>query len=549
MMAPEHIALVYQSIELPSTERVTSVLIMRCCPLGNPTVEIDNSYAVIDLFAGPGGLGEGFGSLRHPTSINQYAFRTAVSIEKDPTAHRTLQLRHFYREFVPDAVPEDYYHYLEGTISLEDLYERHPAAASSAKLSTWLCELGVESHEHVRNRISHALNGRQKWVLVGGPPCQAYSLAGRSRMKSNPGFADDPRHFLYKEYLRILGHHKPPVFVMENVKGLISSKVQGHYVINDILQDLSHPALAVGDNNSDVEYRLYSLSQVGLMGFDTDPSAFVVKAEDYGIPQARHRIFIVGIRSDIALTPQTLMKSTTRTNVRDVIGDLPKIRSSVSGMADSRVLWMETLADVVHQPWFINGKANGQADLNAITEKVLASIGQEDLERSSTCYSAPLTLANWFGDDRLKVLVSHESRSHMVSDLHRYLFATVYAQLKHTTPKLRDFPKELLPNHKNVQVEETAYIFEDRFRVQLPDGPATTITSHISKDGHYYIHYDPTQCRSLTVREAARIQTFPDNYKFEGNRTAQYHQVGNAVPPLLARKIAEIVFDVLERMG
>jgi len=155
-------------------------------------------------------------------------------------------------------------------------------------------------------------------------------------------------------------------------------------------------------------------------------------------------------------------------------------------------------------------------------------------------------LSDWFKDERLTTLSSHESRGHMPSDLHRYFFAALYAGLKGISPKLSDFPEELLPIHKNVEQGVSGKMFSDRFRVQLSNAPSTTITSHISKDGHYFIHYDPVQCRSLTVREAARLQTFPDNYKFEGMRTAQYHQVGNAVPPLLANKIAEIIYEVLE---
>lgn len=132
----------------------------------------------------------------------------------------------------------------------------------------------------------------------------------------------------------------------------------------------------------------------------------------------------------------------------------------------------------------------------------------------------------------------------MESDLHRYLFASSFAREEKRSPKLRDFPKALLPSHQNVDSDSSP--FDDRFRVQLRNQPSTTIVSHIAKDGHYYIHPEPSQCRSLTVREAARLQTFPDNYFFEGNRTEQYHQVGNAVPPLLARKIGEVVLRLLQ---
>ena len=157
-------------------------------------------------------------------------------------------------------------------------------------------------------------------------------------------------------------------------------------------------------------------------------------------------------------------------------------------------------------------------------------------------------LKKWYFDPKLGGVLQHQSRSHMRSDLRRYMFAACFAKSAGTSPKLRDFPPKLLPDHVNVNDSEEgkAIPFADRFRVQLAKQPASTVVSHISKDGHYYIHPDPSQCRSLTVREAARLQTFPDNYFFEGNRTEQFWQIGNAVPPLLARKIALVISDFMQ---
>jgi len=144
-------------------------------------------------------------------------------------------------------------------------------------------------------------------------------------------------------------------------------------------------------------------------------------------------------------------------------------------------------------------------------------------------------------------ITHHISRAHLVEDLERYLFASSFSQSEKSFPRMRDYERlspSIMPDHDNAKTGK----FEDRFRVQLPDIAATTVTCHISKDGHYFIHYDPEQCRSFTVREAARVQTFPDNYLFCGARTAQFHQVGNAVPPYLAYQIGVIVKDLLNKM-
>jgi DNA (cytosine-5)-methyltransferase 1 len=144
---------------------------------------------------------------------------------------------------------------------------------------------------------------------------------------------------------------------------------------------------------------------------------------------------------------------------------------------------------------------------------------------------------------------NHEARSHMPSDLQRYLFASSFADFYGRSPSLVDFPFRLLPEHENVAAGVAGDTFADRFRVQCWDSPSTTVTSHIAKDGHYFIHPDPTQFRSLSVREAARLQTFPDNYFFMGPRTSQYQQVGNAVPPELAKQIAGVVFEMFSTTG
>lgn len=515
-------------------------------PRRNLRPKINASYPVVDLFAGPGGLGEGFAS-----SINEHGgaqFRSVVSIERDEFSHQTLLLRHFMRHFPEGEAPEEYYHFLAKRITINDLFTAYPDAHAHARASALRISLGPESHAEVKSLITERLAGSERWALVGGPPCQAYSLVGRSRMMSRPGFEQDERHTLYLEYLRIIADHRPPIFVMENVKGLLSATIEGVSAISRIVRDLQQPGRGIKGAPNDLTYKLYSLSEEDMADAEVDPRLFVVRAEDYGIPQARHRMFIVGIRGDLKVRPGILRKLASPT-VQETIGSLPAIRSGLSKAADSFEAWQAELHDIsrVNFRRQLNGSdyASDLAELLS-HESVIAlrspknsSSGRYPHRRSNHS-----VLSNLY-DDRLNVLTLHESRSHMASDLRRYLYAATFAQTTGRSPKLSDFPKALLPDHQNVELGRAGKMFSDRFRVQLADHVSTTITSHISKDGHYFIHYDPLQCRSLTVREAARLQTFPDNYFFSGPRTAQYHQVGNAVPPQLAKQIASIVGEVL----
>lgn len=505
---------------------------------------------IIDVFAGPGGLGEGFSAVD-----SGKAFEIRLSIEKDPHAHRTLELRAFVRQF-DGGPPPDYYDYLKGSITRDELFKRYSEQADTAQLCAWKAELGRREHppSQVHKRIREALGdaGRQ-FVLIGGPPCQAYSLVGRSRMRGQTNsevrdFEADRRNYLYRHYLRILAAHQPMVFVMENVKGLLSARVKEQRIVEHILRDLKSPEIprsARGVNP--VQYKLYSLvMNKGAGGNGLNPEDFVVRAEDYSIPQARHRIILLGVRSDIDVVPTALSKVKEPHTVKQAIADLPPLRSGLSKEPDSTTQWESAITAARHAQWLLETSVDPEvrrAIHSAIKEL------RPDLARGGEFVKgapAPAIHSEWYVDPELQGFSNHTTRGHIREDLHRYLFAAAYAQENGTSPNLKEFPSLLLPKHRNVKDSLRGSKFNDRFRVQVDERPSTTVTSHISKDGHYFIHYDPTQCRSLTVREAARLQTFPDNYFFEGPRTEQYRQVGNAVPPLLAHQIAEIVRDVLE---
>lgn len=492
---------------------------------------------IIDLFAGPGGLGEGFSSLTD--SAGERIFQILMSVEMETSAHSTLLMRSFFRKIydLEDKIPQAYLDYMSNPSpsQLAILRETFPEQWVEANHEAIQATL-VEGDDSLVQEALKRLDGHTgPKVIIGGPPCQAYSLVGRSRRTHDQkGLQADVKQTLYKCYLQFLNAIQPEVFVMENVKGILSAQLHNKGVLGLIRDDIKKAG-----------YTIHSL----VVANPQKPSDYVVRAEQYGIPQARHRVILLGIRNDLNVNPTQLQLHPEAT-VQDALSELPAIRSDFSHRSGGTTPdWADYILRTAQS-------ISKHYPHTAIADK-LSSIKRNDLpSRISASHvqtnGAMTSLSDWYRG-RLtavgsNVLANHFTRSHMAKDLDRYLFCSVFAQVQDRPAKLEDFPHELLPDHKNVIDAKNLKTvgFSDRFRVQLYNHPSTTVTSHISKDGHYFIHPDFRQCRSLTVREAARLQTFPDDYYFEGNRTAQYQQVGNAVPPLLANQIAKVVAQCLD---
>ncbi|WP_370319994.1 DNA cytosine methyltransferase [Oricola sp.] len=460
-------------------------------------------------------------------------------------AVRTLRLRAFLQGF-EGGFPDEYYKALaeyhetgNSDLVIDRLRQTSPKRWHKAEEEVLQLTLGEEGVFDLLGPRLDSLREEHEGdtILIGGPPCQAYSLAGRSRNRGVSGYVpeNDKRHYLYREYVAILERLRPAAFVMENVKGILSSRVDGGPIFQRILEDLHSAA------SSDGGYRLLTVTAHSQMTMESrDARGFLVRAEDHGVPQQRHRVFIVGIRSDrLPSVPINSLGLEERpaVSVEEALSGMPRLRSGLS-RNDSGTNWSRIVAE--------------QAEL--ILRSKTDSTGIEDIlgsSRNGLCRTSGRyppahrdvqgELGAWLRDENIRKLPQHETRGHIPGDLGRYLYAAAFARQNGRSPKLVEFPAELQPEHRN----RASGDFADRFRVQLATRPSSTITSHISKDGHYYIHPDPLQCRSLTVREAARLQTFPDNYLFCGPRTEQYRQVGNAVPPFLARQIAQALANIL----
>jgi DNA (cytosine-5)-methyltransferase 1 len=545
-----------------------------------------NNIPVIDLFAGPGGLGEGFAKA---------GFDIVLSIEMDATACNTLRLRKFYSLYKDNSVPKLYYDVIRGDKPLLDLQNKYAKEWKVAASKVLKAEIGTNK-EYIYSKISEALKGydKKKLIVIGGPPCQAYSLAGRSArlglgdkynqiikkfflndkidaldndkklekiinkknnpntskedkislqeienyiLKKNDEFYKDSKHKLYEHYLNIIEYFQPVLFVMENVKGINSAIVPSKNnkkikvldkILNDI-NDLGYKTLSIGeDKNSQNSF--------------FKPKDFLIKCENYGIPQRRHRVIIIGLNNsnNKNINIDTLKINNIHITVKDMIDDMPILRSGLSKGNDTYENWLNTLEKQLN----INNINELDKCLNIIKNNKTLTRGKPFLENDFK--SSNHKVKKWIYDKKLNGVIQHTTRSHMESDLIRYMYSSWFSNKKNKQIKIVDWPIQLRPMHKNISVKNNKLSTSshvDRFKVQSFDAPSNTITSHISKDGHYFIHPDATQCRSFTPREAARLQTFPENYYFFGGRTSQYHQIGNAVPPYLAYQIAILIND------
>ena len=414
----------------------------------------------IDLFAGAGGLSEGF---------IRAGFSPVAHIEMDKEAVNTLKTRMAYHYLLKRKKINIYNDYLKGVISREELYKQIPQNL----LDTCMCEtISKESLKRIYNNIDSVLQGKEVDVIIGGPPCQAYSLVGRSiksaqdkvKIENNEKIEDDPRNYLYKLYCDFLRKYKPKMFVFENVTGLLSAQNGRFY--NNFKQLAKRSGYIVDDK--------------------------VLEADKFGVKQSRKRVIIVGWLKDSNLEYPEFKEIIDQTTINEMFEDLPAIEP-------------------------------GQT-LNNYKSKNINNYLLKSKIRSK--------------DD---VLTQHAARPHIDRDRNIYRLTIEKWLDGHKRLHYDELPEEL-KTHKNRKS------FIDRFKVVEGDTNAChTMMAHISKDGHYFIHPDINQARSISVREAARIQSFPDNYYFEGGRTAAFRQIGNAVPPLMAEAIAKGIKKLLKK--
>lgn len=405
-----------------------------------------NELNFIDLFAGASGLSEGF---------IKAGFNAIAHVEMNSDASFSIRTRSVYHYLIENNYKEYYTKYLKKEISREKLYSIVPNEIIS---NTITAEIGNNNISEIFKQIKQLSKGKKIDFIIGGPPCQAYSLIGRHQEE----IENDPRNKLYIQYGRFLKEFSPNYFVFENVPGLLSAGNGSH------LKNL----------------RKYFKK----IGYELDLK--ILNSADFGVLQNRKRVIIIGWKKEINFSYPEF----------DIENKLFKTKLLLE---DLRPLKPGEKYDVI------------------------------DYYSESNDYLLNSEIRNGYD-----FVTQHISRPHNQRDLEIYKLAINLWNKENRRLNYKEID-ESLKTHKNEKS------FLDRFKVVDSNGYSHTIVAHIAKDGHYYIHPDENQVRSISVREAARIQSFPDDFFFEGSRSAAFIQIGNAVPPLMAYKIAKKLKELI----
>ena len=402
---------------------------------------------VIDLFAGAGGLSEGF---------VQAGFTPIAHVEMDKDACNTLKTRCCYHYLKANNQIDTYFNYLKGNITRDELYASVPKVVVDSVINV---EISDNTIDDTFKKIKQLAGKRKVDMIIGGPPCQAYSLLHRHDKKME----DDPRTLLYIQYGKFLKEFKPKGFVFENVPGLLSAKKGEHFKnLQEYFAELGYK----------VHYKM-------------------LDASDYGVLQTRRRLIIVGWRKRHDYGYPVFKKNKSTAVINDILKDLPILKA-------------------------------GEVKLIAPYTKPANSYLLESGIRT----------------EKETFVTQNIARPLNENDAAIYAYALNMWNSKHQRLKYTDLPKDL-----RSQKNEDSFL--DRFKVVDGKGKAHTLVAHLSKDGHYYIHPNKKYCRSISIREAARMQSFPDNFYFEGSRSAIFKQIGNAVPVLMATSIAKSINALL----